>query len=147
MKINPTLIRAVDRLSITEDQRQDLYVKILEYGGEMPDNPEAWVATLSKNMALDAKRRGRRRRELEEQHANQLRAVHGQDDTADPLEYMEYEELATAVEGLSQPMLDVLVAHYVEGRSVDDIAHADGVTPGVIYTRLSRARKQIKKGS
>lgn len=145
MKITPDITRFVEGLRITEDDKQDLYVKILEYEGPAPDKNEAWINTLYSNLLRDRHRQSFRRQELAKDRHQELEALMGDDDTCDPYEYLAYEETARRVSKLSDCLLQTIVAVDLEGKTPEEYAMELGVRPNVVYTRLSRARKQLEQ--
>jgi RNA polymerase sigma-70 factor (ECF subfamily) len=52
-------------------------------------------------------------------------------------------EFWAAVRSLSPAQAQVVALHYVEDRSIDDIATVLGIAPGTVKTHLSRARHAL----
>ncbi len=94
------LFRLTRDLGMAEDALQEAYIKALEVWSVqgLPDNPGAWITTVSKRRALDAMRAARRRPAdaLEEDHADSV-------ESAAPLE-----EPVKAT--TTDPRLDLLLA-------------------------------------
>lgn len=144
MKLTQDVINIVESLP-DEDIRQDVYVKLLEGNLPKPENPRAYIQTLYVNLLRDDRRKEKRRAELTHENARQLRNLVGDDDTGDPVEYMESEELSERVAELSPLLMKTLIRHELDGKSVEEIAEEEKVGAGVIYTRLHRARQQLQK--
>lgn len=57
----------------------------------------------------------------------------------------EWRQLAGCMAKLSYRHRQMLVLHYYEELSAEEIAAVLGISPGAVYTRLHRAREKLKK--
>lgn len=112
--------------------------------GTVPANYAAWVWRIARNRYsrwADAK--SRRSQLISGDELPCEPGILDEDDGTDP------ERLNTLRRELAFIREDyrrVLVAHYIEDRSVQDIADSLGVSRGTVLTRLHRARKHMKEG-
>ena len=103
---------------------------------------------IAQNKAATFKTTESRRREIEHTHRKEInRSLDGSREylSASPDEIMAYEEMRDRLDELSPLLYDTVRAHYIDGKTVTEIAEAEGVDEARIYTRLHRARA-ITKG-
>jgi RNA polymerase sigma factor (sigma-70 family) len=99
------------------------------------DDPGAWVRKVAMNRARSAwRRRG--------SEARAMLRLGGRRTLPDELPLPAHEFWA-AVRDLSTAQAQVVALHYVEDRSVDDIAAVLGITSGTVKTHLFRARRAL----
>ncbi len=141
-----------------EDLASEITLEVLTalHRGTLPVSFPAWVWQIARNRY--ARWADRRRRE--EAHTA---AIDPHDPAAEALlsdaegfaspgvdsEYAHSEEMATLrreLAFLERDRREVVVAYYIEDRSVADIARALGEPEGTVKSRLFRARKQLKEG-
>lgn len=112
--------------------------------GTVPANYAAWVWRIARNRySRWAEAKSRRRQLISGDELPAEPGILDEDDGTDP------ERLNTLRRELAFIREDyrrVLVAHYIEDRSVQDIADSLGVSRGTVLTRLHRARKHMKEG-
>ena len=112
--------------------------------GILPQSFAAWVWRIARNRYsrwADAK--NRRSQLISGDELPEEPGILDEDDGTDP------ERLNTLRRELAFIREDyrrVLLAHYIEDRSVQDIADSLGVPRGTVLTRLHRARKHMKEG-
>jgi len=149
MTLTQKIIDLIDRLSFTEDVRQDLYVKILSMDAdkvpefESDDHLRSWLARIGYNVKMKEVAREASRRGNEHKAAEAW--LFSDSDNADPLDYLEAEGVIDKIDDLSQLLRETLAALYIDGDSVADMAAQQNVTEDVIYKRISRARKLLMK--
>jgi RNA polymerase sigma factor (sigma-70 family) len=97
----------------------------------------AWLHVVATRAALDMKRATARRMLREEIAHGRSRA----DAEAHPMA----RQLDEAIGALPGPMRRAVVAHYLEGSSIGEIAAASGESTGAITMRLARARELLRK--
>jgi RNA polymerase sigma factor (sigma-70 family) len=97
----------------------------------------AWLHVVTTRAALDIKRASTRRT-LREEIAHDFSSA-GAD--AHPMA----DRLDEAIGTLPTLMRRAVVAHYLEGSSVSEIAAASGETPGAVTMRLARARERLRR--
>jgi len=135
--------------SWAEDIAQDtlIYLMELEMDGKLTEDT---VFGLAKTHALFKSKNHRnkeeRRGEILHEYGNSINAgLDGSREylSADPMEIMAYEEMRSRLDELSPKLYNAVERHYIDGRSVTDIAEEDGVSEDVIYKRLQRARDEV----
>jgi RNA polymerase sigma-70 factor (ECF subfamily) len=100
-------------------------------------NQEAWLFAIARNRALDANRRGHRRR-----RALERLLLIRREPTADPAE-------AAAVRDMLERHLDandraLLILRYVHGFDAQELSEVFPMTPEAIRQRLSRLRRRLR---
>src|SRR5262245_11601004 len=101
----------------------------------------AWLATVTRRLALHAGR-AESRRARRESIAARPEALPSTADVAVHREALR--RLVDAVTALEEPYYSAVVGRYFEGREVVDIAARAGVTPEAVRQRLHRARQQLR---
>jgi len=142
-----SLFRYVNRLcgdsAAAADIAQESFVRLYQRG-ELPDDPRAWLVTVSNNLFRDAHRRTGRRKELLEAKADRLF-----DDAApDPVEQLEARERRQRVrEALAKlPLRDqqaLLLRH--EGYTYREIARALDYGEAGVGKLISRATRAFQR--
>ena len=118
-----------------EDITQDAFLKAhrdWERVGHF-DNPEGWVRRVATNLAMSRFRR------LRAETKALLRVGPSSSTTMSP----EAIEFWAVVRRLPTRQAQVIALHYVEDRSVDDIAEVLGITAATVKTHLQRGRKAL----
>ena len=141
-------------LSLAEEVVQDALVQALArwpYHG-VPDRPEAWLAKVARNRALDAVRRGLRLRALEPEL---VRAFGRLDEAADAPDAARFaRELADDQLGLMfacchpslpRPAQVALTLKTLGGFGVAELARAFLVSEVTIAQRITRAKRHIRE--
>ena len=112
--------------------------------GTVPANYAAWVWRIARNRySRWAEAKSRRGQLISGDELPAEPGIVDEDDGTDP------ERLNTLRRELAFIREDyrrVLVAHYIEDRSVQDIADGLGIPRGTVLARLHRARKHMKEG-
>ncbi len=120
-----------------EDICQSAFIKLWEQSsrGDAPENPKAWLVTVTINLSKNLLRsiRFTRCTELEENIPSV--SVLTDDET----------ELFQAVTKLPPKYRTVIHLYYYEEYSVKEIAEITGASETVVTTRLYRAREKLKK--
>jgi RNA polymerase sigma-70 factor (ECF subfamily) len=158
LRIVSTLIRVTGDWNLSEDCLQEAVTRALTSWPKrgIPDNPAAWITTVSKNLVVDALRRASterntaRRYELEERLATETEwTTTGEMFTAgddDPLD----DDRLRLIFTCCHPTLDLearvaLTLRTVLGLSVSETAHAFLVAEPTMQKRLVRARGKIRE--
>ena len=119
-----------------EDIAQQVLLKGFTDINQLRDDEQfgAWISRIAKNLCIDFIRR----RKLK---ANGLveEAATSRSDSK------EYPGLEAALAKLSKDYRLALMLYYFDGRSIESVAEALGISKAAVYTRLSRARKQLRK--
>jgi len=129
-----------------EDVAMDAILKLLEKGVTEEADQFALGTKIVQDLVKDHSKVETRRREIEQEHGESINAgLDGSREylSADPMEIMAYEEMRSRLDELSPKLHNTVERHYIDGRSVTDIAEEDGVSEDVIYKRLQRARDEV----
>lgn len=129
---------------LAEDAVQEAFCRALERWPRLVAarvDLAAWLFVVARNAARDARRRSARW---------VLGAVASPArDTASLEEGVEtdldVERLARALRRLPPPQREVILLHYYDGCSVDEIARRTGVLAGTVKSRLHRARRALRR--
>ncbi len=108
------------------------------HGGEVEVHVRRWLQRLSSNCALELRRSEKRRQRREMIHAEMTMSDRGMSDDPRP------EQLARALEGLSERERHVLLLRHVEGLDHHGMAAALGTNAAVARKRLSRAHERLR---
>jgi RNA polymerase sigma factor (sigma-70 family) len=142
-----SLFRYVNRLcgdpATAADIAQESFVRLYQRG-ELPDDPRAWLVTVSNNLFRDAYRRTGRRQELLEVKADRL-----YDETAsDPIDRLEADErkrqVRTALATLSVRDQQALLLRH-EGYTYREIARALDYGEAGVGKLISRATRAFQR--
>lgn len=143
------LFRYVARYSgdrdLAEDVVQETFLKLRDSPPPNDTRLKGWLFTVATNLARDALKLGRHRRELEAQHAHELP---GPTATANPLAQTELEDLhrrvRRALDSLSDRERRVLLM-YQEGFRHREIAAAVGTTTESVGSMIVRAARKVAR--
>ena len=119
------------------DTVQDVFVKYVTLNKKMPDNNyrKAWFIRVTINRCYDLLRR------------RKLRDYTPLDEIGDVADKNECEipqSVRSMLECVSEKYRTVLVLHYLEGFSIEEIANILNATPSAVKMRLLRAREAVK---
>lgn len=129
----------VGRPDDAEDLAQETFARAFSRIHTLQDGGQfyPWLAKIARNLCTDFLRR-KRPTEVELDECHQV--AHPQSGV-NP----EYVELQKAIEKLPEPLRTPLVGYYIGGQSTDEIAEAIGTAPATVHTRLSRARRELRR--
>ena len=119
------------------DAVQDVFVKYVTLKKKMTDNDyrKSWFIRVTINRCYDLLRR------------RSVRDYTPLDDVGEIAVSDEYDlprNINTMLECVSEKYRTVLVLHYIEGFSIEEIAKIFNVTPSAVKMRLMRAREAVK---
>jgi RNA polymerase sigma-70 factor, ECF subfamily len=125
-----------------EDACQEAFARALARWPRVSgyDLPEMWVRRVALRLAVDLRRRWRRRRGT----SDRLRAVRPAD-AAEPSDALQFTELGRALMRLPLREREVLVLHYVADMPVDRIAADRGLPAGTVKDRLAAGRRHLER--
>ena len=141
-----------------EDLASDITVQVLTalHGGVNPQSFPAWVWQIARNRyALWAKTKHRRTEcvsyvDPDDPETEHILTAGGYNQAPSVSEeYIHSEEMATLrreLAFLGRDYREIVVAYYIEDRSVSDIAASLGQPEGTIKSRLFRSRNLLKEG-
>jgi len=137
-----TCLRILTDADAAADATQETFFQLMRRAGEVRGSLAGWLHRVATGKAVDLIRRDSARRQRERQHVDDRS---GEDRTW--LEVSPYVD--EALTQLDDPTRDLLVAHYLEGRSMADLARRRGVSrPTVsreIESGLTRLRAQLQR--
>ncbi len=119
-----------------EDIAQQTLLRGFSNIGQMRRNEKfgAWISRIAKNQCVDFIRRQKRRQGL---RAGKV--------ALGPGNSHEHPELRKALADLTEEDRLVLMLYYFDGHSAKAVAEAFEISEGAALTRLSRARKQLRR--
>ena len=143
----PRIFRLLDRLSgepdLAADLAQETFIRLHRRGG-LPDEPEAWLATVALNLFRNARSSERRRRELltlergAEVHSEPTSAPDEGDDSE-----MTRVRVRRALDALSERERQLLLLR-AEGYSYQDISTALDLNAASVGVLLARAKQRFR---
>lgn len=127
-------------ISDSEDLAQEILVKGFRQITGLRDGTRfaAWIAQIARNRCHDFIRVQGRRRELLRREA----AVAAEE--PEPQE-PDHTDLHIALERLPEEYRLPLMLYYFDGQSAESVARALEMSPAGAYTRLSRARRELRR--
>ncbi|MHC4471168.1 MAG: RNA polymerase sigma factor [Planctomycetota bacterium] len=125
-----------------EDVAQEALVVGLENGASARRGLRAWLAGVTRNLAL-MRRRAETRRRRHEAAAVQMGKMDSPDDLAARLETQR--RLVEAVQELREPYQSTVVARFYDGLKPKEIARRQSVPVDTVRTRLQRAVEQLRR--
>jgi RNA polymerase sigma-70 factor (ECF subfamily) len=127
------------------DLCHEVFLGALERAGHYQEQGKtrAWLMGIAAHKAHEHLRGGRRRRILLAIFGRSLEPV-GPPALA-AVDVGLRGQLGHAINGLPPEQRLVLLLHAVEGWSAEQIAHAMGIRPATVWTRLHRARQALRK--
>ena len=96
-----------------------------------------WLSQIARNLCVDFLRR---KRPVEVELDECREAVHPESGV-NP----EYLELRQAIEKLPEQLRTPLLSYYIGGQNTNEIAETLGVAQATVHTRISRARKELRR--
>jgi RNA polymerase sigma-70 factor (ECF subfamily) len=163
LRIVSTLIRVSGDWDLSEDCFQDAVTRALTFwpARGIPDNPGAWITTVSKNLMIDALRRASTERNTTKRYAVETE-IDAEEHLAATLEGHYLVDQGSTVFGdldddrlrliftcchpaLAMDARVALTLRTVIGLSVRETAHAFLVTEQTMQKRLVRARAKIRE--
>jgi RNA polymerase sigma-70 factor, ECF subfamily len=142
----PSVLSLLRRLTGNRHDAEDLFqesaVRVWRALNDRPGlrNRRAWVMTIAYHVFVDH----RTRRRLPTAAADQV-----PDEENCPAKRAEVTEEAcrvkAAIAALPVAVREVIVLHYIGGLSLRETAHAMGITPGTVKSRLNTALKELRR--
>jgi len=143
-----SLFRYLDRLTgdveLAKDLAQDTFARLYRRGA-LPDDPRAWLATVSTNLVRDHQRQARRRAELVVQYAADAAQVN--EPPAADASVMVHEarsRVRAALDALPERDRMLLLLRH-EGYSYRELARVINVAEGSVGTLLVRATRVFRQ--
>jgi len=143
------LFRYVARYSgdcdLAEDVVQETFLKLRDHPPPSDSRLKGWLFTVATNLARDALRVGRRRQQLEAEHAHELPRPTA---TANPLAQTEIGDLRDRVRRALDSLSDrerVVLLMYQEGFHHREIGAAIGATTESVGSMIVRAARKVAR--
>ncbi|KAF1048781.1 sigma-70 family RNA polymerase sigma factor [Xylophilus sp.] len=138
------LARKTGNADDARELAQDLWLQLHSRAAARPADPQAYLFTMARNLAVDHLRRQR----LADQHAEAWLALHpGEPAAADGAQLLAQRRLLQAVgaalAALPRRTREVFVAHRIEGVGQDELARLHGVTRSTIERDVQRAGQAV----
>ena len=124
-----------------DDVLQESWIAVLKGLRRLSDVDafRPWIYRILSRKAADWVRSRQRRRRLGRRFAAEAARSSGDEERSDRIESLE-----DAVKRLSQPLRHVVLLHYVEELSVEEVADILRIPRGTVKSRLHNARKQLR---
>jgi RNA polymerase sigma-70 factor (ECF subfamily) len=125
------------------DVLQEVWVKVFGAIGrlEAPGALRTWVYRIARGTALNRVRSEVTRRRAEHAAAEEMGPDGGEDPRFDNEDVAALHE---ALDGLDAKHRDVLVLHFLEDLSIDEIAAVVGTPAGTVKSRIHHAKRALK---
>ncbi len=126
----------------SQDALQDAFLKAFRQLETLkePSRFPAWVGQILRNVCLNRLREDRRRRAASESAAAQTDLQEHPEPAV--IRRAAFQELFSR---LPEKSVRAFTLHYLEGRSIQDVALRTGTTPAGVKQRLYRARRQLQE--
>ncbi|MEM1184707.1 MAG: sigma-70 family RNA polymerase sigma factor [Planctomycetota bacterium] len=126
-----------------EDAAQDTFLKLAQQASTIRENTGAWLHAAAMTTSIDLIRRRGAQRRAEQKATPRVDAA--QADPTDAASWRDVEPLIDdALAELSDADRDLLVARFLAGRSLADIAESSGVSEGTVSRRAKRALERLR---
>jgi RNA polymerase sigma factor (sigma-70 family) len=129
------------RCQSPDDCVQEAFVRLASQSA-LPDDPMAWLATVTRNAAI-TKWRSEHRRQLHEQKSGQMKCNwFVSDDTWH--DGLDTKEVELALEALNDEVREIVVAHLWSGMTFRQIAQAFELAPATAHRRYNSGLDQLR---
>jgi len=142
-----TIAFGLEHLEVIEDAIQDTFIKALKsWQHKLPDNPEGWLITASKNRIIDLFRKIKADQQREHSISGPVSMAINEIFLDSEVEDSQLRMIFTACHPLLKPEEQIGFAlKTISGFSEKEIATALLLKPATIKKRLQRARKKINE--
>jgi RNA polymerase sigma factor (sigma-70 family) len=129
------ILADVDRAS---DVAQDTFLQLTKDAGTVTGSLPGWLHRVATHKAIDQMRREASRRHREKEYATQ----------EEPVEVNEWKEISPYVDAglreLDPQLREVLIQHFLEGRTTREIAAAYGTSQATVSRRIGAGVEQLR---
>lgn len=143
MNVSDSLFKFIESRPWDEDDKQELYIRVLEYNGPEIRNTNAWISVMYYRMLANRKNTEVRRREILTEAASTIEGLIGEDENQDPYDYLVAEEVLTRHKKLSPVLSDTIEEIYIKGKTPEELATEQEESSATIYKRIERAKKAL----
>lgn len=138
--VHATAARILHAPSEAEEVAQECFIKLAKSGARIERTVAGWLHAVATREALDALRSKQRREKREAAYGGDQPAA------AASAEWNEVRELVDeAIDALPAGIRDVVVAHYLEGRTYPEIAGDWNMTRAAVAMRASRGVAKVRE--
>ena len=134
----------------SEDAVQETFVRVLRYGGRLAsvENPKTWLARIAWRVAIDKRKRQRRRNEITiERDDMRMPEIASEEISADRA--MESAGVSAMLEGLiaglPAKLREPLILSTVEEMTPREVAAVLGINDAAVRSRVFRARQILRE--
>ena len=134
----------------SEDAVQETFVRVLRYGGRLAsvENPKTWLARIAWRVAIDKRKRQRRRNEITiERDDMRMPEIASEEISADRA--MESAGASAMLEGLiaglPAKLREPLILSTVEEMTPREVAAVLGINDAAVRSRVFRARQILRE--
>lgn len=133
-----------------EDAVQDAFTKIYVYAHTYSKQEGAsfksWAYKILLNTCLTEYQKIKRTRQGSAEWSDELESVLPDANMqAETEKKYDLDYLVSLLSRLPEVWGRLLRLHYIEGKSQEDIARSEGISPGALRVRIHRAKKELKK--
>lgn len=134
----------------SEDAVQETFVRVLRYGGRLAsvENPKTWLARIAWRVAIDKRKRQRRRNEITiERDDMRMPEIASEEISADRA--MESAGVSAMLEGLiaglPAKLREPLILSTIEEMTPREVAAVLGINDAAVRSRVFRARQILRE--
>lgn len=122
-----------------EDAAQDVLLEILEGASRLPDPVafERWMYRVATNTALDFRKKRSRRQSHENRRADMK--------PAESLPGELVEGVHEALGGLDDDLRRLVLQHYFERRTLEEMAAAEGCSTAAVWKRIEKGKERLRQ--
>jgi RNA polymerase sigma-70 factor (ECF subfamily) len=145
VKLYGIIIRILERRDLAEDVLQEVYIRVWQRASEFDPavgSAITWLATITRNLALDESRR-KTMRSLDD-FPEVLQLSSDDDPLADSERNEERRRIQACLDGLEPEKAQLVLRVYYYGMTRDEIARATNRPLGTVKTWLRRSLAQLK---
>ena len=138
--------RFTGEYSQAQDVAQEIFIRVFEnldkYNGK--SKLSTWIYRISYNICIDWSRKNKRLKAIGQKGINTLRIDRSMDVEGSFLEKEERTALKEALYSLKEKYRSVLILHYFQDMSYEEMGEVMNLTVKTVETRLYRARKMLR---
>ncbi|MGE5560813.1 MAG: RNA polymerase sigma factor [Chloroflexota bacterium] len=141
-RLHGFIFRYTQDLQLTQDLVQETFLRVIRARDSEPQSFAPWLFRVALNLCRDQAKSAYQRRE--QPAAMEEMDWHATDADSDPAVIAEQAEVRAAVAALPPGQREVLLLHYFEGWTLQEVASALGTPLGTVKSRLFSGLKRLK---
>jgi RNA polymerase sigma-70 factor, ECF subfamily len=128
-----------------EDAAQETFLRAIRFDEKLGQNVVmgAWLRQVARNVCVDVIRRNQRR-ECDELPSDSIPITVGNDPSLLSADHEEQQRLVSLVHQLDEDLREVVLLHYYDELSYDQIAQWLDVSRSTVNERLAKARRKLR---